>query len=59
MPADPVHDFAAFAAAASGDLAAEIEDLRPRPWQLRFWREIEEGDPPKVVILRGGGVLAR
>ena len=50
--ADPTHDFAAFAVAASGDLPEAIEDLRP--WQLRFWRAIEEGDAPKIVVHRGG-----
>lgn len=54
---DPTHDFVAFADAAT--LPDAIEDLRPRPWQLRFWREIEEGEPPKIVMLRGVRGLAR
>lgn len=53
MAADPTHDFVAFAAAAT-DLGDEIEQMRPRPWQLRFWRAVEEGEAPKIVVHRGG-----
>jgi hypothetical protein len=55
---DPVHDFASFVVAASGDLPDEIERFRPRPWQLRFWGEVEEGAAPKIVMRRGGRGLA-
>jgi hypothetical protein len=51
----PTMNFDDFVAAwTTDDMDATLKRFRLAPWQEHFWKLVERGDPPEVVMVRGG-----